>query len=99
MVGESPPFCCSERGAIAMAVDLEKIRTTADRVAGSYGLEVVDAEFVGGGKHRVLRVSIEKDGAGGGRGAREGSAGGGGQGGRGTRHGRRGRGPGGRTTR
>jgi ribosome maturation factor RimP len=47
-----------------MALDLEKIRTTADRVAGSYGLEVVDAEFVGGGKHRVLRVSIEKDAAG-----------------------------------
>jgi ribosome maturation factor RimP len=64
MVGESPPFSCSECGAIDMAVDLEKIRTTADRVAGSYGLEVVDAEFVGGGKHRVLRVSIEKDAAG-----------------------------------
>ena len=28
-----------------------------------YGLEVVDVEFVGGGKHRVLRVSIEKDAA------------------------------------
>lgn len=47
-----------------MALDLEKIRTTADRVAGSYGLEVVDVEFVGGGKHRVLRVAIEKDAAG-----------------------------------
>jgi ribosome maturation factor RimP len=47
-----------------MAIELEKIRTTADRVAGSYGLEVVDVEFVGGGKHRVLRVSIEKDAAG-----------------------------------
>ena len=47
-----------------MAIDLDKIRTTADRVAGSYGLEVVDVEFVGGGKHRVLRVSIEKDAAG-----------------------------------
>jgi ribosome maturation factor RimP len=47
-----------------MALDLEKIRTTGDRVAGSYGLEVVDVEFVGGGKHRVLRVSIEKDAAG-----------------------------------
>jgi len=47
-----------------MALDLEKIRTTADRVAGSYGLEAVDVEFVGGGKHRVLRVSIEKDAAG-----------------------------------
>lgn len=48
----------------SMALDLEKIRTTADRVAGSYGLEVVDVEFVGGGKHRVLRVAIEKDAAG-----------------------------------
>jgi ribosome maturation factor RimP len=49
---------------LRMALDLEKIRTTADRVAKSYGLEVVDVEFVGGGKHRVLRVSIEKDAAG-----------------------------------
>jgi ribosome maturation factor RimP len=63
-VGESPPFSCSERNAIGMALDLETIRTTADRVAASYGLEVVDVEFVGGGKHRVLRVSIEKDAAG-----------------------------------
>jgi ribosome maturation factor RimP len=47
-----------------MALDLDKIRMTAGRVAESYGLEVVDAEFVGGGKHRVLRVSIEKDAAG-----------------------------------
>lgn len=47
-----------------MAVDLEKIRATAERVASSYGLETVDVEFVGGGKHRVLRVSIEKDAAG-----------------------------------
>jgi len=44
-----------------MALDLDKIRAAAERVAGSYGLEVVDAEFVGGGKHRVLRVSIEKN--------------------------------------
>ena len=47
-----------------MALDLDKIRATAERVAASYGLEVVDAEFVGGGKHRVLRISIEKDAAG-----------------------------------
>jgi ribosome maturation factor RimP len=47
-----------------MALDLEKIRAAAERVAGSYGLEVVDVEFVGGGKHRVLRVAIEKDEAG-----------------------------------
>lgn len=47
-----------------MAADLETIRATAERVAGSYGLEVVDVELVGGGRHRVLRVSIEKDAAG-----------------------------------
>jgi ribosome maturation factor RimP len=47
-----------------MAADLEKIRATAERVASSYGLEAVDVEFTGGGKHRVLRVSIEKDAAG-----------------------------------
>jgi ribosome maturation factor RimP len=47
-----------------MAADLERIRTAAEHVAGSYGLEIVDVEFVGGGKHRVLRVSIEKDAAG-----------------------------------
>jgi ribosome maturation factor RimP len=73
-VGESPPFSCSESGAIGMALDLEKIRTTADRVAGSYGLEVVDVEFVGGGKHRVLRVSIEKNAEGRARLAAEGKA-------------------------
>jgi ribosome maturation factor RimP len=47
-----------------MSLDLEKIRATAERVASSYGLEAVDVEIVGGGKHRVLRVSIEKDAAG-----------------------------------
>jgi ribosome maturation factor RimP len=62
-VGESPPFSCGKAGKF-MALDLEKVRATAERVAGSYGLEVVDVDFVGGGKHRVLRVSIEKDAAG-----------------------------------
>lgn len=47
-----------------MAANLDSIRETADRVAASYGLEVVDVELVGGGKHRVLRVAIEKDAAG-----------------------------------
>lgn len=44
-----------------MAIDLDKIRATAEHVAASHGLELVDVEFVGGGKHRVLRVAIEKD--------------------------------------
>lgn len=45
-----------------MSLDLEKIRSMADRVAGSLGLEIVDLEFRGGaGKQgRLLRVFIDK---------------------------------------
>jgi ribosome maturation factor RimP len=46
-----------------MALQLETIRATADRVAGSYQLEVVDLEFTGGAKHRTLRVFLEKNAA------------------------------------
>lgn len=63
MGGRKPTFFLRQSWQV-MALDLEKIRATAGRVAGSYGLEVVDVDFVGGGKHRVLRVSIEKDEAG-----------------------------------
>jgi ribosome maturation factor RimP len=44
-----------------MALQLDTIRATADRVAASHGLDVVDLEFTGGGKHRSLRVFLEKD--------------------------------------
>ena len=44
-----------------MALLLDTIRATADRVAASHGLEVVDVEFAGGGKHRALRVFVEKN--------------------------------------
>ncbi|HTV08875.1 MAG TPA: ribosome maturation factor RimP [Candidatus Aquilonibacter sp.] len=47
-----------------MALALDTIRATADRVAASHGLEVVDVEFAGGGKHRALRVFVEKNAAG-----------------------------------
>jgi ribosome maturation factor RimP len=47
-----------------MALSLDTIRATADRVAASHGLELVDLEFTGGGKHRALRVFVEKDDAG-----------------------------------
>ncbi len=47
-----------------MALPIETIRATADRVASSLGLEVVDVEFQGAGKHRALRVYVEKDAAG-----------------------------------
>jgi ribosome maturation factor RimP len=44
-----------------MALQLDTIRSTADRVAASHGLEIVDVEFAGGGKHRALRVFVEKN--------------------------------------
>jgi ribosome maturation factor RimP len=43
-----------------MAFDLEKVRHIAERVAGSSGLEVVDVEVAGAGKHRTLRVFIDR---------------------------------------
>lgn len=46
-----------------MAFQLDTIRQMAERVAASHHLEVVDAEFVGGGKARTLRVYVEKDAA------------------------------------
>jgi len=46
-----------------MALDLDKIRALADRVAASHGLSVVDIEYVGSPKHRSLRIYIEKDAA------------------------------------
>ena len=44
-----------------MALSLDTIRATADRVAATLGLEVVELDFQGGAKHRALRVFIEKD--------------------------------------
>lgn len=52
------------RPAAPMALELDTIRATADRVAASHGLDLVDLEFTGGGKHRALRVFLEKDAAG-----------------------------------
>jgi ribosome maturation factor RimP len=46
-----------------MALQIETIRATADRVAASHRLDVVDLEFTGGAKHRTLRVYLEKDAA------------------------------------
>lgn len=47
-----------------MAVKLEEIRLAAARVAASHGLDVVDVEFIGPVKDRILRVTLEKDAAG-----------------------------------
>jgi ribosome maturation factor RimP len=39
-----------------------KIQAIADRVALSEGMEIVEIEFLGGGKHRTLRIYIDKPG-------------------------------------
>lgn len=46
-----------------MALALDTIRATAERIARSHHLDLVDIEFQGGAKHRTLRIFIEKDAA------------------------------------
>jgi len=45
-----------------MAFDADRVREVAERVAASSGLEVVEVEFRGGGKSRMLRIVIDKPG-------------------------------------
>ena len=42
--------------------DIEKVREIVERVARDQGLEVVEVEFRGGGKARMLRIFIDKEG-------------------------------------
>jgi len=49
-----------------MALEVDRVREIADRVASSSGLEVVEVEFLGGGKARMLRVFLDKPAAPGG---------------------------------
>src|ERR1022692_3302153 len=46
-----------------MALELDRVREIAERVAASSGLEVVDVEFRGSGKARMLRVFLDRPGA------------------------------------
>jgi ribosome maturation factor RimP len=45
-----------------MALELERVQQIAERVAASSGLEMVEVEFRGGGKSRMLRIFIDKPG-------------------------------------
>lgn len=73
-MGRKPTFCLLQNNPAksyapgkhygSMALPLDTIRATAERVASSHGLDVVDVEFTGGAKHRALRVFVEKDAAG-----------------------------------
>jgi len=69
-VGESPLFSwgrnCRDTTTQAietMAFAEDKVREIAERVAASSGLELVHVELLGGGKHRTLRVFIDRPGA------------------------------------
>ena len=44
-----------------MAVKLGEIRSAAERVATSHGLDIVDLEFAGPAKERTLRIYLEKN--------------------------------------
>ena len=56
-------FGCPGRQQEKMAVRLDEIRNAAERVAASHGLEVVEIEFTGTAKDRILRVTLEKNAA------------------------------------
>jgi ribosome maturation factor RimP len=64
-VGENPLFICfkNDPEETAMSLKLDTIRATAQRVAASHNLDLVDIEFQGGGKFRTLRIFLEKNAA------------------------------------
>src|ERR671923_109501 len=43
-----------------MALEQDRVREIAERVAASSGLEVVEVDLRGGGKSRMLRITIDK---------------------------------------
>jgi ribosome maturation factor RimP len=45
-----------------MELGLERVRAITERVAASSGLELVEVELRGGGKSRMLRITIDKPG-------------------------------------
>src|SRR6476661_10765590 len=45
-----------------MALEIERVQQIAERVAASSGLELVEVEFRGGGKSRMLRITLDKPG-------------------------------------
>ena len=45
-----------------MALDVDRVREIAERVAASAGLEIVEVELRGAGKARMLRIFIDKPG-------------------------------------
>jgi ribosome maturation factor RimP len=62
-VGASPLFYWLKNFGSTMKESLqERISQIAEAVAEGQGIELVDAQLLGGGKHRVLRLLIDKTG-------------------------------------
>ena len=60
-LGEHPAGQAPAEMLGTMAASLDEIRSAAERVAASHGLDVVDIELVGPAKERTLRVYLEKN--------------------------------------
>ena len=59
--GREPTFYLTRPAVtVGMALEIDHIRQITERVAASHGLEVVEVEFRGGGKSRMLRIFIDK---------------------------------------
>src|SRR5580658_6959483 len=43
-----------------MALDVDRVREIAERAAATRGLEIVEIEYLGGGKARMLRVFLDR---------------------------------------
>jgi len=65
-VAEGSADRCGLQVIGCMAFELDRVREIAERVAASSGLEVVEVEFRGSGKARMLRVFLDRPGAAGG---------------------------------
>lgn len=53
------------RGDILREAVLSRLKEIVEQSATSLGLEVMQVEMVGGGKHRLLRITLDKDADGG----------------------------------
>ena len=58
--GRKPTFLLVETRKRMRPEVVSKIEEIAERVAASDGIEVVEVELKGGGKHQFLRISIDK---------------------------------------
>src|SRR5580658_8994792 len=47
-----------------MALDVDRVREVTERDAATSGLEIVEIEFLGGAKARMLRVFLDRSAAG-----------------------------------